>query len=359
MQRREFLGASLGLAATLAPWASGTRPEKKRILVLGGTTFLGPAIVEQALARGHELTLFNRGITRPHLYPEVEKLRGVRGAGGGDLRALEGTREWDAVIDVWPEQSSLVEHTARLLADRTAYGFFVSSIAVYSDFSRPGLREDAPIHTEGGWYGGEKARAERAIREAYPERHGIARPHAIVGPRDPGTAFHYWLRRFAEHDEVLAPGTGDDPVQYTDVRDVATWIVDCVEQERVGVYNLCGPEEPPTLRAFLEGCRDAVAEDTRLVWADADFLRRDQRVESFTDMPYWAPVDEDAGFYRIGTSRSVEAGATFRPLRETAQDSWRWFRSYFFKDTTFPSGGMGISRERELEVLAAWQEEND
>jgi 2'-hydroxyisoflavone reductase len=327
-----------------------------RLLVLGGTNFLGPAIVERAIGRGHEVTLFNRGITRPHLFPEQERLHGERKINGGDLAALEGTRNWDAVIDVWPEQSELVRQTAGLLAERTNYYFFCSSIAVYRDFSRPGVDESAPTWIdEPGWYGGEKAIAESIVAEYFPGRSGSVRCHAILGPRDDGAAYHYWLRRLAVEDEVLAPGTGSDPVQFVDVRDVAAWVVDCCEQARAGVYNLCGPSPAPTLREFLEGSRRAIDSEAQLTWVDADFLRSEHGVRSFTDLPLWAPLDEDPGFYQIDGSKAVAAGAEFRPLPETARGAWRWFRSHFLKNTTFPRDGTGLSREREMELLEAWR----
>jgi 2'-hydroxyisoflavone reductase len=358
MDRREFIGLSIG--ATAATALGGCIPpqhtgRKKSILVLGGTNFVGPAIVEHAVNRGHDVTLFNRGVTRPYLFPDVEKLRGNREVSGGDLTALAGRRQWDAVIDVWPEESALVSQTVDLLAERTDYYYFCSSISVYTDFSRAGLTEDSPMHEDDpGWYGGEKTAAERLIEARFADRYGVSRCHAILGPRDNGTAFHYWLRRLALQDEVLAPGTGDDPVQYTDVRDVAHWIIDCIESQRTGPYNLCGPSRPLTFREFLEGSRNAISSNARLVWADADFLRKEQRVRSFSDMPLWAPLDEDSGFYQIDGTRAVNNGATFRSLNDTARDSWNWFQSYFFKDATFPINGSGLSRERESEVLAAW-----
>ena len=362
MRRRTFLGLSVAAgAATLLTECRLTEPpaasSRKKILVLGGTNFLGPAIVEHAIERDHEVTLFNRGITRPYLFPAVEKLRGNRQVEGGDLTAIEGRRRWDAVIDVWPEHSSLVQKTADLLSDRTDYYFFCSSIAVYTDFSRPNITETTDTHVdEPGWYGGEKAIAEKVIEARFPGRFGISRCHAILGPRDNGVTFHYWLRGLAQHDEVLAPGSGVDPVQYVDVRDVAAWIIECVERERVGAHNVCGSLETLTFRAFLEGSRDAIASTARLVWVDADFLRKEQGVRSFSDMPLWAPLDEDAGFYKISGAKATAAGATFRPLAETARDAWHWYQSYFFKDTTFPVGGLGLSRKRELEVLTAWHE---
>ncbi len=359
MHRRTFLklagGSALAWPLLGCSAAGPVRARARKILVLGGTNFVGPAVVERALERGHEVTLFNRGITRPHLFPEVEKLRGERAPEGGDLSALEGERRWDAVIDVWPEHSKLVEATAGLLSERVDYGLFVSSIAVYADFSKPGLAEDDAVHeNDPGWYGGEKVLAERALQAAFPGRAGIARCHAILGPRDDGTAFHYWLRRLAGEGEVVAPGSGLDPVQFVDVRDVAAWIVDSVERRRDGIYNLAGPREPLTFRSFLEGARTAIGSEAELVWIEADFLRG-RGVRSFDQMPLWAPLDEDEGFQQISSAKALAEGLELRPFVETAADAWRWYRSHFFRTTEFPSGGMGISREREEELLTEWK----
>lgn len=358
MHRREFLvAAACGIAGGLAgcsPVRRGPR-RTKRILVLGGTNFVGPAIVERAVAAGHEVTLFNRGITRPHLFPDLEKLVGNRAVDGGDLSALQGARRWDAVIDVWPYRSALVEQTARLLADRADHYFYCSSIAVYRDFSTPGLTETSAVHVDDpGWYGGEKVLAEQAVAKHFPTSHGIARCHAILGPRDDGHAYHYWLRRLATEDHVLAPGTGRDPVQYVDVRDVAEWAVGGIETNRVGTYNLTGPAEPLTLRNFLERSRSGIDSRADLVWVDADFLRQTHGVASFTDLPLWAPLDEDEGFYQVDGSKAIADGMSYRPVEQTARDAWRWHRSHFFRDSTFPLGGFGMAREREQAILDAW-----
>ncbi len=358
MRRRDFLGA-LGAAALLPHPGDADSPPRapKRLLVLGGTNFVGPAVVSEAMARGHEVTLFNRGITRPHLFPELEKLRGTRSATGGGLGALEGARRWDAVIDVWPEQRGLVEETAALLRDRTDYYAYVSSIAVYSDFSGPGMDETARVRAgPPGEYGVEKAAAEAAVRAAYPGRHAIVRCPAIVGPYDPGSSYHFWLRRLANRDEVLCPGSGLDPVQIVDVRDVARWTLDSVDASRPGTFNLTGPWPPRTMRDFLTETADAVGAAARLTWVDADFLRRDQGVYSFSDMPLWAPLDEDEGFFQISGEAALEAGASYRPVADTARASWAWFRSHFFKDVVFPLHGSGIAAEREDAILAAWRE---
>lgn len=359
MHRRKFLQATFGglaaayVGATPKVVASET---PKKILVLGGTNFVGPALVEHAISAGHEVTLFNRGITRPYLFPDVEKLRGDRRMDGSDLSALAGKRRWDAVIDVWPEQSALVTETARLLADRTDFYFFCSSIAVYRNFSRAGLQESDPVHVDDpGWYGGEKVAAEQLLATYFPDAHGVSRCHAIFGPRDDGAAFHYWLRRLALEDEVLAPGTGNDPVQYIDVRDLAVWILDSIESKRAGIFNMCGPEKPLRFRNFLDVTREALGSDAQLTWVDADFLRREQGVNSFSDMPLWAPLDEDEGFYQISGAKALAAGARYRSLHETARAAWHWYSAYNFRHTNFPVGGLGLSREREQEILNSWR----
>lgn len=357
MQRRTFLELALASVATAVfPGcvSASPRPKPRNILVLGGTNYVGPSIVEHALSRGHDVTLFNRGMTRPGLFPDCEKLVGDRQSEGGDLTALEGSRTWDAVIDVWPQESALVERTARLLSERVDYAYFVSSIAVYRDFSKPGLTEDAPVHeNDPGWYGGEKVLAERALEASFPGRSGSARCHAILGPRDDGTAFHYWLRGLARHPEVLAPGSGLDPVQFVDVRDVAAWIVNCVEHQRPGPYNLCGPARPLTFRAFLETCRAAIGSGAQLTWVDADELRQRFGVQSFSGMPLWAPLDEDVGFQQVSAARALAEGFQLRPVSETARDAWDWWDTDEFAGTTFPIDGTGLGREREVEILSA------
>ncbi len=359
MKRRQFLqAASTCVASTLIGcngYTGKTTGRPLNILVLGGTNFVGPAIVEQAMLGGHQVTLFNRGITRSHLFPGLEKLRGHRAVDQSDLSALQGNRQWDAVIDVWPEHSSLVDETAMLLAERTDYYFFISSIAVYSDFSQAGITEESPVHQDSpGWYGGEKVLAESRLQSLLPGRFGVARCHAILGPRDDGSAYHYWLRRLSAYDEVLAPGTGQDPVQFVDVRDVASWVIDSVEAKRPGIHNLTGPDTPVTFNAFLEQSRQAIGSEAKITWVDADFLRRQHNVRSFDNMPLWAPLDEDLGFQQISSARALAQGMQFRPVQETAAAAWRWFQAYNFKSSQFPLNGMGISREREQDLLDAW-----
>ncbi len=359
MKRRTFLAGTMASAGTLAfapaslAFAADSEVGPLRLLVLGGTNYVGPAIVDEALSRGHEVTLFNRGITRPELFPNVEKLRGLRGTPREDLSALDGRRRWDAVIDVWPEQSELVDSTAKLLIDRVDFYYFISSIAVYRDFSRPGLNETAKVRHGDPGYGGEKTRAESLVADLYSERYGVARCHSIFGPRDPGATLHYWLRRFATHDEVAAPGDGLDPVQFVDVRDIANWVVYSIERRLTGIHNLAAP--PVLFREFLEACKSAVGSSTRPVWIDGDFVY-DQGIRAVDEMPLWIPKDEDPGFFDISSEKAKQAGMRFRPHQETIAAAWKWYQSAFFKDTQFPHNGWGISREREERLLRAWKE---
>lgn len=355
MHRRSFLRAA-ALAAFTSPASSGllaaSGNKSKKVLVLGGTNFLGPAIVEQALAAGHEVTLLNRGITRPYLFPDIEKLRGDRRKGVKGLDALGGSRTWDAVVDVWPADSSLVEVSAKLLEDRVSYYYFVSSIAVYRSFARPWLTETAELRLNESGYGGEKARSEKLVADLYSDRFGVARCPSIFGPRDPGSTLHYWLRNLHQNEEVLAPGSGDDPIQFVDVRDVGRWVIESIDEERTGVFNTAA--EPLRFQDFLDNCRAATQSNASLQWLDKDFLYS-QGVEAFTQMPLWVPVEEDPGFFQISSARARQQGFATRLPRQTVSAAWRWYQSSFFDGTAFPHNGWGISSERQAALLANWR----
>jgi 2'-hydroxyisoflavone reductase len=217
-----------------------------RLLVLGGTKFLGRAVVEEALERGHAVTLLTRGETNPELFPDAERLRGDR---NGDLTALEG-REWDAVLDTSGYLPRVVRASAELLADHAAHYTFVSSISVYSDFSEPAGEDDTPLtrlddtsdeSLEGERYGGFKALCERVVDEVFPGRSALVRPGLIVGPNDPTRRFTYWPKRVAQGGEVLAPGRRGRQVQFVDARDLASWLVDLGERRTDGTFNATGP----------------------------------------------------------------------------------------------------------------------
>src|SRR5262245_31624396 len=282
-----------------------------KLLILGGTLFLGRHLIEAALARGHTLTLFNRGQTNPDLFPDVEKLRGDR---GGNLDAL-AKRRWDAVIDTSGYVSHKVRASAERLADAVDLYVFISSISVYSDFSRPGLDETAPVarlaagvtedEGDGETYGARKVLCEEAVRKILPDQTLIVRPGIIVGPHDPLGRFTYWVRRVAQGGEVLAPAPPDAAIQLIDVRDLARWIIQLVEQKRAGIFNATGPERPLTFRQMLETCAAAAGSQAQFSWVDEPFLLG-QGVKPYSDLPLWIPknLKAYAGHFAVNSRRA-------------------------------------------------------
>jgi len=336
----------------------------RSLLVLGGTMFLGPEVVEAALARGWTVTLFNRGKTNPQLFPDLEKLHGDRDPAKGDgLKALEG-RRWDAVVDTSGYVPRHVQASAALLAPGAKQYLFVSTISVYADNSKPGADESAAVGTlkdptvekvDGETYGPLKALCEQAAEKAMPGRTTIVRPGLIVGPGDPSDRFTYWPVRVAKGGEVLAPGTPQDPTQFIDVRDLGAWIVLLLEKNRTGVYNATGPKEPLPMGELLASCKRVSGSDATFTWVPATFLEA-QQVAPWSDMPVWVPpVDDMAGFARVGIARATAAGLTFRPVDDTVRDTLAWWRTVPEERRAKLRAGLGAARE--AEVLAAWRAE--
>ena len=328
--------------------------------------FLGRHVVEQALVRGHDVTLFNRGRHNHELFPDVEKLRGDR---DGDLGALEG-RRWDAVVDPSGYVPRVVRASAELLARTVDHYTFVSSISVYADFSSPGFDESAPVATledeatenVEASYGALKALCERAVDEEMGGRSLSVRAGLIVGPHDPTGRFTYWVRRVAEGGEVLAPEPRDQPVQLVDARDLAAWIVEMAEGRRTGVYNATGPAEPLRFDVLLEECRAATGSDARLVWVDERFLV-EQGVEPWDELPLWLAPEthpEVRGFLAAGAARAIAAGLAFRPLVTTILDTLAWDAKERATAAVACDYGVlpkpaGLSRKRERVLLDAWR----
>ncbi|MFZ0544031.1 MAG: NAD-dependent epimerase/dehydratase family protein, partial [Candidatus Promineifilaceae bacterium] len=240
-----------------------------KLLILGGTVFLGRHIVDVALQRGHEVTLFNRGQHNADLYPDVEKLRGNR---DGDLAALKG-RTWDAVVDTCGYFPRIVRDSAELLADAVEHYTFISSISVYADNVRPGIDENYPVaqledesveEVTGGTYGGLKALCEQAAESAMPGRVLNVRSGLIVGPNDPTDRFTYWVCRVAQGGEVLAPVEPEVAVQVIDVRDQAQWILDMAEARQAGVYNVTGPDYTLTFGELFRTTQQVSSSDAAL-----------------------------------------------------------------------------------------------
>jgi 2'-hydroxyisoflavone reductase len=324
-----------------------------RLLVLGGTLFVGRHLVEAALDRGDEVTLFNRGRTNPDLYPEVEHLRGDR---DGDLSALS-SREWDAVVDTSARIPRWVKSAADVLTDSVGHYTFISSGSVYADTSRPGTHESAPVHTledettedygSPEAYGALKALCERAAEERFSGRALSVRAGLIVGPYDPTGRFTYWPHRIARGGAVLAPEPRDQPVQIVHARDLADWILAMAERRSTGVFNAVGPEQPLTLAGVLEECRRATDSDAELVWVGERFLV-DQGVEAWSDLPLWLAPNENhdyAGFLSVDVSRAVAAGLRFRPLAATVRETLAQAE---------PTDDAGLSPQRESELLDLW-----
>lgn len=314
-----------------------------KLLVLGGTRFLGRAFVDAALARGHEVTLFNRGRTNPDLFPDVEKIRGDR----TESLAPLAERTWDAVVDVAGYFPRVVQLSVDALRDSTARYLYVSSISAYADQSVPNDESGAVAvaddleDTSDETYGARKVASENVVRDAFGERATIVRPGLIVGPHDPTDRFDYWPKRIAEGGRVLAPGSPDDPVQFVDVRDLALFMVRLLEDGRGGTFNVTSPE----LRFgdVLEECIRVTGSDAELIWIASDELIR-EGVSPWMGVPLWIAAEGWEGAHRIVVDRALAAGLTFRPLEETVRAG--------LADETEKSVVFTLPRERERELLA-------
>ncbi|MBL8055402.1 MAG: NAD-dependent epimerase/dehydratase family protein [Anaerolineales bacterium] len=327
-----------------------------KLLILGGTIFLGRQVAEAALARGHTVTLFNRGRRNPDLFPEVEKLRGDR---DGGLDVLRG-RRWDAVIDPSGYVPRLVRAAAELLAGAAEHYTFISSLSVYADNRQLGITESYPVgrladesveQITAETYGPLKALCEQAAEAALPGRVLTVRAGLIVGPHDPTDRFTYWPARVARGGEVLAPGRPDYRVQFVDVRDLAGWIVRAVEARVTGVFNATGPEGVLTLGELLAASQAISGADTRLTWAAEPFLL-EQKVVPWSELPLWIPdSDPDAaGFSAFDCGKALAAGLTFRPLAETVRDTLTWAAARPAEH----AWRAGLPAEREAELLRLW-----
>jgi 2'-hydroxyisoflavone reductase len=389
--RREFLAgtaaAGIGMGLGVTPALGATEPAAVRegmsstparkqevspspnpmnILILGGTGFLGPAQVEYAMARGHRLTLFNRGRTNPHLFPEAEKLVGDRAA--PDYSALEG-RRWDAVIDNSANVASWVDDSAHVLENSTDRYLYVSSISAHKDNSIIGQTEDGPVFTEveydeaiasgapmGAAFGPNKAQAERITLRTFGDRGIVVRPGLIVGPGDRSDRFTYWPVRIDRGGEVVAPGDGGDLAQIVDVRDLGAFMVHLVEEGASGTYCATGPASPLTMAGMLYGIRAVTSTPVTLTWVDAEVLREHQ-VGAWMEMPVWVyPSEEMAGFSAYDCSKAIAAGLTFRPLADTARDTLEWWKSRPEEERALRTG---LSPEKEAAILADWHARRD
>jgi 2'-hydroxyisoflavone reductase len=325
-----------------------------RLLVLGGTGFLGRHVVHAALARGWRVTLFNRGRSGRGLFPGAEEIHGDR----ADPRALAG-RTWDLAIDTSGIHPSHVRASAGLLAPSVGHYTYLSSVSVYASLAEPGADEDSPVapallHVPEGIteesYGALKAMAEAEARGAMPGRVLVVRPGLIVGPWDPSDRFGYWVRRVAEGGRVLAPGGPDRPVQFIDARDLAEWMLRMAEERRTGTFNAVGPQRRLTMEWLLETIRVEADSGAQLVWASDEFLL-ESGVEPWKELPLWIPemLPQHRSFMEVSNARAVAAGLTFRRILETVADVRAWQEEHPVPPFSLPT----LSAPREQQLLRA------
>lgn len=298
------------------------------ILIIGGTRFLGKALVEEAAGRGYRVSLFNRGQSNPDWFPEVERIRGDRNV---DLSAL-ANRSWQAVIDTCGYFPRQVRTLLAALGSSVQHYTFISSISVYADFSQPGLAENSPLtvladpnveQISGETYGGLKVLCEQTAEAALPDKLLTIRPGLIVGPHDLSDRFTYWPKRVAKGGEVLCPDSPRWFTQIIDVRDLANWTMDLVAQGVTGVFNATGPDRPLTFGEVLETSREVTDSDARFTWASAEFLA-ENGVEPWSELPLWLPGPENAGADQVSIDKALAHGLAFRPLEQTIRDTLAW-----------------------------------
>jgi len=342
-----------------------------KLLILGGTRFLGRHLVTAAIAREHEVTLFNRGNYSIEGLGAVESIQGDRHT---ELAKLSG-RRWDVVVDTSGHLPRAVRAAAGVLSDSVDRYVFVSSQNAYADVSVPGIEETYPLKTltteqldranamdtsgdpsYAELYGGLKALCEQAVEEIMPNRALIVRPGLIVGPYDYSDRFTYWVARVADGGEVLAPGPPDRNVQFIDVRDLADWLVRMIEQKSTGAYNSHGQPSRFTMQDVLEECRRASDSDASFTWVSEDFLLKEQ-VAPGTALPLWLPEEAAPhlkGFMFISPAKAIAAGLTFRPFGETIRDTLTWYQTNRRNEPL----KAGLDRDKEHALLYKWRELN-
>ncbi len=359
MNRREAGGlAAATVLATLASRGAPAAVAPARVLILGGTGFIGPHMVAALSARGHAVTVFNRGRDPGKVPAGVSQLLGDR---NGQVDALKG-HDWDAVIDNSGYTPRQVRLTAELLEGHVRHYIFISSISAYADLAVPGVDENYKLATlrdpatevvDGNTYGGLKVLSERVVEGTYHEHATIIRPTYIAGPGDTTDRFTYWPVRVARGGEMLAPDSPKDPMQFIDVRDLADFLAHCVEQRLSGRYNVCNPPRAVTMGSLLESSRRITGADTRFVWASLAFLKAQQLIGSdLTDgnaLPIWNPPQgDDAGAALVSPARAIAHGLKFRTLDQTIRDTLAWQQRRPAAEQTLRAG---LTAEREAALL--------
>jgi len=366
--RREFLKAGMlggvtvaasGLSTTADAAQNSGSEESFQILILGGTGFIGPHMVREALRRGHSVTLFNRGRTNNKIFQDLETVKGDR---GGDLSVLSG-RRWDAVVDNSGYVPRHVQNSAQVLSKNIAHYLYVSTISTYASFAEAN-DEDSPLaviedesieEVTGETYGPLKALCEkRARQEIGDDRLTILRPTYICGPGDHTDRFSYWPTRTASGGDMLWPGTPSHRIQIIDVKDLANFVVDSIEQRIMGTFNTVTPVDSYSMGDLLEDSQAITATTVNPVWVDEEFIDKHEIAEG-RNLPIWHPrVGENAQASSVNGARARAAGLRNRPVRETIRDLMSWWTTLRAERTSQPRAG--LSAEREAELIAAWGE---
>jgi 2'-hydroxyisoflavone reductase len=332
-----------------------------RILVIGGSVFLGRAIVEEALSRGHEVTTFNRGVSGADL-PGVEAVHGDRTV-TADLERLAGDQQWDAVVDVCGFTPNIVLESVRTLSGHAPHYTFISSISAYADWpGTTGVNEnsrlfDCPPDADAGFggYGELKAGCERAVERFFDGEALIIQPGLILGPHENVGRLPWWLTRISHGGRVLAPGDPSRPIQLIDARDIAAFTLDQAAKGTAGRFLTGGVPGRVTFGSWLTECVEVTGSDAELVWVDDQFLV-DRDVQQWTELPLWSDVADGEGVWTHSSAKAVAAGLTCRPVNETVRDTWQWLKDIPEDRRSFstPSLSHGIDPGKEARVLAEW-----
>ena len=322
-----------------------------KILVLGGTVFVGRSIVQTSLNAGHSVSIFHRGKSNPNLFKDVENIIGDR---DGNLSGLKG-RIWDAVIDVSGYVPRLVKMSADLLSGNTGQYVFISSVSVYADLTKrndesSALAEIKDVKTEivnKQSYGALKALCEKEVKNIFPDNSLIIRPGLIVGPFDHTDRFTYWPHRVSKGGNIICPVSPNGPMQFIDARDLSEWIISLIERKNSSVFNAVGPKLKLTFGNFLDECKNVTGNSPEFIWASHEYLKENQVVE-YVELPFWGSVNN--GLFDTDIRKAVTEGIKFRPLSVTISDTLKW-------NLSLPADRKwhaGLSPEREILLLNKW-----
>ncbi|MEE4244011.1 MAG: NAD-dependent epimerase/dehydratase family protein [Kangiellaceae bacterium] len=357
--RRSFIKTSIlaGVGLSTLPVFASPSGKKLKILIMGGTGFLGPHTVNAALAQGHTVTLFNRGKSNPHLFPDLEKIKGDRNT--KDIEKLKD-RKWDVVIDTSAYYPRSINMAMEVLKENIDQYLLVSTISVYSDWSVVGMDESAPVATMEDptsedvrqFYGPLKALCEQAAVKHMPGKVTVIRPGLIVGPLDKTDRFTYWPVRVSQGGEILAPGDGTDYIQFIDVRDLAEWMVYCLDHSIIGTFNAQSNGKDITMKNLLDSCVKMINPTAQVTWVPTEFLEKHQ-VQPWAEMPVWIPAKGAyAGSGMMSSVKAYSNGLKQRPIDSVVKDCFDWYQEQPAERKKQLRAG--ISKDKEQKVLAAW-----